>query len=76
MNIADKHSTQPEGINFNDSLELKLQKKLASLILHVKYEQDMKQECVDTILSKIQQYFNYAFDESLKEAVTLIVFIF
>lgn len=55
------------GNTIKDSTAFKLQKSLAKIILDVKYEQNMSQTCVDTILFKFKQYFNECLDLKLFE---------
>ncbi len=53
-----------------DSIELKLKKKLAKLILDIKYEDNVSQTCIEKMLHGFKSYFV----ESI-EIITVILII-
>lgn len=56
------------------SVDLEIQKRLAKLILDVKYQNNMNQTCVDMLLLRFRGFFNEAiqiFEESPSSNVSI-----
>jgi hypothetical protein len=51
-----------ESLYEHTSPDLQLQKRLAKLILDLKYEHKMSQSALDTLLARFKSFFNEAFD--------------
>ena len=72
-------ASDPSNINIveidplHDTIALQLQKYLARIILDVKYDQNMSQSCVDTVLFKFKQYFNDCISISLSEVISKLI---
>ena len=70
-NMTEKHIIIKEIDPLQDTVELKLQKYLARIILDVKYDHNMTQTCVEIILHKFKQYFNDALDISTTQVFSM-----
>ncbi len=58
----DKDQTMSINTNKEDSIDLKIQKRLAKIILDFKYESGMSQTTVNMLLSRFRMFFNESVD--------------